>query len=108
MEESLKFYKEIVGLEEKRRFAAGPGMEITFLGEGDTEIELICDANKVDLSYGKDISLGFQVESVDEMHALLQEKGVPVLSGMISPNPHTKFFFAQDPNGVKVQFAQMM
>ena len=32
MEESLKFYKEIVGLEIDSRFAAGPGVEIVFLG----------------------------------------------------------------------------
>lgn len=31
MEESLKFYKEIVGLSVSRSFKAGPGMEISFL-----------------------------------------------------------------------------
>jgi lactoylglutathione lyase len=32
MEESLKFYQEVVGLPLNRRFEAGPGMEISFLG----------------------------------------------------------------------------
>lgn len=31
MEESLKFYKEIVGLSEEQRFNAGPDTEIVFL-----------------------------------------------------------------------------
>ena len=43
MEESLKFYQEIVGLKVDRRFEAGPGVEIVFLGNGETKVELICD-----------------------------------------------------------------
>ncbi len=34
MEESLKFYQEVVGLKLNRRFEAGPGVEIAFLGDG--------------------------------------------------------------------------
>ena len=34
LEESLKFYQEIVGLSLNRRFATGSGMEIAFLGAG--------------------------------------------------------------------------
>jgi lactoylglutathione lyase len=41
MDESLKFYEEIVGLKLTERFQAGPGMEISFLGEGETKVELI-------------------------------------------------------------------
>ena len=43
MDESLKFYEEIAGLKPVDRFQAGPGMEIAFLGEGETKIELICN-----------------------------------------------------------------
>ncbi len=43
LEESLKFYQEIVGLKINKRFNAGPGREIAFLGDGETKIELICD-----------------------------------------------------------------
>ncbi|HCX61202.1 MAG TPA: glyoxalase, partial [Clostridiales bacterium] len=42
MEESLAFYQDVVGLKLMNRFNAGPGMEISFLGEGETKLELIC------------------------------------------------------------------
>ncbi len=41
LEESIKFYTEIAGLEVVNRFKAGPS-EIAFLGSGETKIELIC------------------------------------------------------------------
>ena len=37
LEESLKFYKEIVGLNVSNRFNAGTGVEIAFLGDGETK-----------------------------------------------------------------------
>jgi lactoylglutathione lyase len=108
MEESLKFYKDIVGLKENRSFQAGPGTQIVFLGEGDTQVELICNEQKQEVTIGQDISLGFEVPSVDEMIALLKDKGVEIQSGPMSPNPHVKFFYVLDPNGVKIQFVENM
>ncbi|MFA6808160.1 MAG: hypothetical protein WCR27_04135 [Eubacteriales bacterium] len=40
MEESSAFYTKIVGLTVDRRFSAGPGKEIVFLGGRETKIEL--------------------------------------------------------------------
>jgi lactoylglutathione lyase len=108
MEDSLKFYKEIVGLKENRRYAAGPGMEIAFLGEGETEIELICNEQRKEVDLGKDISIGFEIDSVDAMIASLKEQGISIHSGPMSPNPHVKFFYLLDPNGLKVQFVENM
>lgn len=106
MEESLKFYKEIVGLKENVRFKAGPGMEIVFLGEGETKIELICDEKQDSVDIGKDISLGFRVNSLDEKMNFVKDKGIEVHSGPFQPIPHTRFFFVLDPNGLKIQFVE--
>lgn len=106
LEESLLFYKEIVGLEEKRRFKAGPDTEIAFLGNGETEIELLHHSNKQACDMGKDISLGFYVDSLETQIQLLKDKGVRILSEPISPNPSIRFFFAEDPNGLKIQFIE--
>jgi lactoylglutathione lyase len=108
MEESLRFYKEVVGLKENRRYSAGPGVEITFLGEGDTEVELICSEQKKDIDVGHDISLGFAVTSVEQMMELVNEKGYKIHSGTFQPNPHIKFFYVQDPTGWKIQFIENM
>lgn len=108
MEESLKFYEEVVGLTLNRRFKAGPGMEIAFLGEGETKVELICSGDSDDIKIGQDISWGFEVESVDEMMNFIKEKGIAIESGPFQPNPHTKFFHITDPNGLRIQFVENM
>jgi lactoylglutathione lyase len=106
MEESLKFYQEIVGLTIDRRFQAGPGMEIAFLGDGETKVELIHNTNLEEINLGKDISLGFQVNSIDEMMTFVKEKGVDIHSGPFQPNPNIKYFYILDPNGLKIQLVE--
>lgn len=106
MEESLKFYQEIVGLPLNTRFQAGPGMEISFLGDDATQVELICSENAGTINIGSEISLGFAVESLDEKIAFLQQQGIALHSGPFAPNPNTKYFFIQDPNGLKIQFVE--
>jgi lactoylglutathione lyase len=106
MEESLKFYEEIVGLKIDNRYNSVPGKEIAFLGEGETKIELICDESLDEISHGEHISLGFEVNSADEMMNLLKDKGIEIHSGPFQPSPHVKFFYVLDPNGVKIQFVE--
>jgi lactoylglutathione lyase len=106
MDESLHFYQEIVGLKLAERFPAGPGVEIAFLGDGETKVELVCNAASEEINVGADISWGFEVGSVDAFMAELKEKGIEVQSGPFEPNPHTKFFFVNDPNGMKIQFVE--
>ncbi len=55
---------------------------------------------------GKDISLGFAVDSVDEMMAFVKEKGIAIHSCPFEPSPHVKFFYVLDPNGLKIQFLE--
>lgn len=106
LEESLKFYKEIVGLKENRRLKAGPGVEIAFLGDGETEIELMTSPKPREINMGTDISLGFEIKSVDEMMKDLSEKGIAIHSGPFQPAPNVKFFYMMDPNGLKIQFVE--
>jgi len=106
IEESLKFYKEIVGLDVDRRFQAGPEIEIAFLGDGETKVELVYNRSAQQICIGEDISLGFQVDSVDEMMRFVKEKGIGIHSGPFQPNPDTKFFYILDPNGLKIQFVE--
>jgi lactoylglutathione lyase len=108
LEESIGFYKDIVGLEVQSRFSAGPGTEIAFLGGGETKIELICDGQSRDTVVGSDISWGFEVPSLDKALSLVKEKGIVLDGGPVQPNPHVKFFFISDPNGMKIQLVENM
>ena len=106
MEESLNFYQEIVGLPMHQRFSPRPDMDISFLGDGETKIELIHDPHHPAPGNVEGISIGFEVKSVDEMINFIQEKGLQVESGPFQPTPQVKFFFVRDPNGVSVQFVE--
>ena len=107
MEESLKFYQEIVGLNLVRRFNAGPNTEIAFLGDGETKVELMCHKeNKNKVNMGQDISLGFEVKTVDEKMAFVRDKGVAIHGGPFQPNPNIRFFYVMDPNGLRIQFVE--
>lgn len=105
LEESVRFYQEIVGLEIMRRFTAGPGMEIVFLGSGGTEVELI--SGGADGPVGIGVSFGFASESLEDTMALLRKRGYEIDGDIICPNPQTRFFFCKDPDGYRVQFTNI-
>ena len=107
LNDSIAFYEEVIGLNVKRRFQAGPDTEIAFLGEGETQVELIEGKEKNEISVGPDISWGFQVESLEEMMELLKMKGIEIIEGPYSPNPLTSFIYILDPNGLKIQLVEM-
>ena len=106
LEKSLKFYQEIIGLPVDRRFKVEQGMEIAFLGNGETKLELIFNKTSKEVNIGLDISIGFEVGSVDKMLVYLKEKGIKIHSGPFQPNPNIKFFYLLDPNGLKVQLVE--
>lgn len=104
MEESLKFYQEIVGLSLNRRFGQGP--EFAFLDGHGAQVELICDGKGAEPAIGQDISLGFETASLQETMDFVKARGIPVQSGPFQPNPHVRFFYVLDPNGLKIQFVE--
>lgn len=106
MEESLKFYQEVVGLPVSSRIALGPEAEIVFLGDGETKVELVSDPNVKAAGNLEGISIGFEVASVDEMINFVTGRGLVLDGGPFQPNPHIKFFYVRDPSGVRVQFAE--
>jgi lactoylglutathione lyase len=108
LEESIAFYSSLLELQVIRRFPAGPGIEIAFMGNGtkdETLVELLVDSNNSAVNYSEFISIGFAVDSVDVMLATVKNKEIPVHSGPFE-TPGSKFFCIKDPNGLSVQFFQ--
>ncbi|AFS77563.1 glyoxalase/bleomycin resistance protein/dioxygenase [Gottschalkia acidurici 9a] len=107
MDESLKFYHELLGLKISERFNAGEGTEIVMLGEQDKpKIELICsEDNKVEVQ-SNGISIGFEVDSLDKAIEYVKENNISIKRGPISPIPTTRFFFIDDPNGIEIQLVE--
>jgi lactoylglutathione lyase len=106
MDTSIAFYRDIVGLALASRNAAGPGMDIAFLGDNGTQVELICRKDKPAAGAPEGVSLGFDVPSLEDKMAFVQEQGIKITAGPFRPNPHVQFFFVKDPNGLEIQFVQ--
>jgi lactoylglutathione lyase len=105
MDASLRFYQDVLGLEVVSRFNAMAGLEIAFLATGETQIELVCNAESHNASVGDAVSWGFEVESLDDALAMVKEKHIPVLSGPFI-HPNVKYFFIQDPDGLKIELKE--
>lgn len=106
MEESLRFYQEIAGLSLNKRYTSGSGKDISFLGDGETKVELICDPNFKNFSECGSISFGFEVDSVDEKIRFIKEKGYEVHKGPVQPNENMTYFYVEDPDGINIQFIE--
>jgi lactoylglutathione lyase len=107
IEECIKFYSEIIGLPLCRRTQPTPGVEIAFMGDdGNMQLELIHNEVLKEINIGQDLSLAFEVESVNEKMEEFQKMGIPIYGGPYRPSPYVKFFYILDPNGLKVQLVQ--
>lgn len=106
LDKSIAFYENIVGLKLESRRPAGPTAELAFLGVGETKVELICDSALETVDNGKDISIGFFVDSIAEKMDFLKKNSIPLHSGPFEPAPGVKFFYILDPDGLKIQFVE--
>ena len=102
LDRSLAFYRDVLGMPLITRFAAGAG-EIAMLGEQEhAHLELVASGQPVPENPGQGISVGFYVDDAQE---LIRKIGAPA-QGPITPNPHLRFFFMQDPDGYRVQLLE--
>lgn len=106
MEKSLHFYREIIGLGINRRFKPDNDSEIIFLGDGDTKIELIYKSKPQNIAISEGISLGFEVNSIEQFNEVLKRNDISIHSGPFQPNSSIKFIYVLDPNGLKIQFVE--
>ena len=106
MDASVRFYTEVLGLPLHQRYSPTPGMEITFLGDGETHFEMI-HRKGVEVNHSSAVSTGFQIESVDKMINKLKTNGIEILDEPVSPTPHITFFHVLDPNGYKIQLVEL-
>lgn len=108
LDESIAFYSSLIGLKMLKRFTAGPGIEIVFMGnntDNETLVELLADKNISQINHSEFLSIGFAVNSVDAMLETVKNRNIPVHSGPIE-TPGSIFFNIKDPNGIIVQFFQ--
>lgn len=102
MDESVSFYRDVMGFKVDSRHNPGPGIAITLLkGEGDAMVELIKDPQHDIGIY----SVGMAVEDIEISVEELKSKGANIT---MDPVPITvgKLAFLEDPNGVRIALIQ--
>jgi lactoylglutathione lyase len=102
MEESIKFYTEVMGFEIDSQYDLGPVGNITLLkGEGETMVEII--ENPVDEP--GIFSIGMDVEDLDTTIKELKSKGAKITMEPMAITVGT-LAFIEDPNGVRIALIQ--
>ena len=104
MEESVKFYRDVLGFEVDGTYRLPPegdpviGSITTMRSKkGDTMIELI----KNDMDSAGFYSIGMEVTDMDEAMSQMRAKGVKILAGP-APTVYGCCSFIEDPNGVRI------
>lgn len=109
MEESVKFYTELLGMEllDRTRIEATEGEVATVVSEkGGPELELnyYPMGNKYAVEYiaGEGLDhLGFRVEDLDAAIAELAKAGYPVVHEVKTEK--SRWAYVQDPNGIYIE-----
>ena len=102
MDESIKFYTDVMGFEIDSQYDLGPAGKITLLkGEGETMIEII----KNPLDKPGLYSIGMDVEDLETTVKELKAKGAKIT---MEPTQITvgTLAFLEDPNGVRIALIQ--
>lgn len=98
LEESIKFYRDVLGFKEGYHVDTPDGGAITIMeSENGASVELIENANfEVGL-----YSIGTDVDNLDEIIRHLKEKGYET-TGPVIPTTVGRMTFVIDPNGVRI------
>ncbi len=110
LERSVKFYKEVLGLEEVRRHKSPRGSELVFLKAPESEetIELCHFPNSGPVEVQADLThLAFQVDSLEEFGKHLATLGLKYSDGpTMRPDGSGGFAFVDAPEGYEIELIQ--
>lgn len=104
LDKSKTFYKDILGLEIDWEKGDSKEFGIVMFKTGDSNLELLF-APDMDGTIGKGVTVGFEVESLEEIRKKLQDHGYD-LGKEQSPMEGMVFAFTHDPDGVGVQLVE--
>ena len=103
LEESARFYTDVLGLEEIRRFSPRPGLLIAFFkGEGEATVELIEGEDGKNGLY----MIGMEVKDMDTEVSKLKSNGVELTGGPFGEPGGPKIAFLNGPDGVEIELIQ--
>jgi lactoylglutathione lyase len=109
LERTVKFYKDVLGLEELRRHKSPRGSELVFLKapQSDEQIELCHFPASGPVQVQPDLThLAFEVDNLEEFSRHLTKLGLKFSDGPTTSSTGTVFAFIDAPEGYEVELIQ--
>ena len=110
LEKTVRFYVDVLGLQEVRRHKSPRGSELVFLkSPGSEELIEICSfPNSGPVQVQADLThLAFQVDSLEEFGKLLAKHGLKYSDGPTMKENGGGFAFVDAPEGYEIELIQM-
>ncbi len=109
MEQTIAFYREILGLEVVEQKVSPRGSQLAFLAVPNSEelIELCSFPTSGPVQVQEDlVHLAFEVVDLDNTIQELQAKGVPITDGPTQASSGSRFIFIDAPDGYEIELIQ--
>ena len=109
LERTVKFYRDVLGLEEVKRHKSPRGSELVFLKTADSEelIELCCYPAAGPVQVQPDLThLAFEVDSMAEFEKHLATQGLKFSDGPITGSSGSVIAFVDAPEGYEIELIQ--
>ncbi|MFZ0828267.1 MAG: VOC family protein [Verrucomicrobiia bacterium] len=109
LERTVKFYREVLGLEEIRRHKSPRGSELVFLRTPGSEekIEITCFPGSGPVQVQPDLThLAFEVDSLEAFGKHLARLGLKFSDGPTTSSSGSTFAFVDAPEGYEIELIQ--
>ena len=109
LERTVKFYRDILGLQEVRRHKSPRGSELVFLKAHESEelIELCYFPGSESVKVQADLThLAFEVDSLVDFEKHLAKHGLKYSDGPTTTSTGTVFAFIDAPEGYEIELIQ--
>ncbi len=109
LEKTVRFYKDVLGLEEVKRHRSPRGSELVFLKAPESEelIEITCFPGSGPVQVQPDLThLAFEVDNLESFGKHLEKLGLKYSDGPTTSSTGTVFAFIDAPEGYEIELIQ--
>ena len=109
MERSLKFYRDVIGLEIVEQSTSPRGSELVYLRlpGTDSELELCSFPSSGQVEVPEDlVHLAFEVDLLEEWIDRLEKSSAPITEGPVTTSRGSRFLFTEDPDKYEIELIQ--
>jgi lactoylglutathione lyase len=109
LDETIRFYRDVLGLEVTERHRSPRGSELAFLRvpNSEEEIEICAFPASGRVQVPEDlVHLAFEVDNLDAAIARLQAQGIPITDGPTTSSSGSRFCFIDAPDKYEIELIE--